>query len=57
MMLVSSGIGVLSVFIGLVVSFHADTSGSATMAVVPIVLFFGVLAAKSATEAISARRA
>lgn len=36
-------IGVLSVVTGLVISYHADTSGSATMAVVPIVLFFLVL--------------
>lgn len=40
-------IGVLSVVTGLVISYHADTSGSATMAVVPIVLFFLVLAARS----------
>jgi ABC-type Mn2+/Zn2+ transport system permease subunit len=30
--------------IGLIVSYHADIAGSATMAVVPIVLFFVVLA-------------
>ena len=40
-------IGVLSVAVGLIISYHADTSGSATMAVVPIVLFFVVLAAQS----------
>ena len=40
-------IGVISVFIGLVVSFHADTSGSATMAIVPIVMFFIVLTVRS----------
>jgi len=40
-------IGVLSVATGLVISYHADTSGSATMAVVPIVLFFLVLAVRS----------
>lgn len=44
MMLASAGIGVLSVVIGLLVSFHANTSGSATMAVIPVVLFFIVLA-------------
>jgi len=43
MMATSAGIGVLSVAVGLVISFHANTSGSATMAVVPIVLFFAVL--------------
>lgn len=40
-------IGVFSVAAGLVISFHADTSGSATMAVVPIVLFFLVLTVRS----------
>jgi len=47
MMLASAAIGVLSVFVGLIVSYHLDTSGSATMAVVPVVLFFLVLTAKS----------
>ena len=47
MMTLAAVIGVLSVFLGLVISYHADTSGSATMAVVPIVLFFVVLAGKS----------
>ena len=47
MMLTSAGIGVASVIVGLVISYHAGTSGSATMAVVPIVLFFLVLAANS----------
>jgi len=40
-------IGVLSVVAGLIISYHADTSCSATMAVVPIVLFFVVLTAQS----------
>ncbi len=43
MMITSAAIGVLSVAVGLIISFHANTSGSATMAVVPIVLFFIVL--------------
>lgn len=47
MMAVAALIGVLSVFIGLIISFHAATSGSATMAVVPVVLFFGVLSFKA----------
>ena len=47
MMATAALIGVLSVVVGLVISFHADTSGSATMAVVPIVLFFSVLTAQS----------
>ncbi len=40
-------IGVLAVVVGLVISFHANTSGSATMAVVPIALFFLVLTFRS----------
>lgn len=47
MMVTSAGIGVLSVVVGLIISYHANTSGSATMAVVPIVLFFAVLAVSS----------
>ncbi len=46
-MAVAALIGVFSVVAGLVISYHADTSGSATMAVVPIVLFFIVLSIQS----------
>jgi len=56
-MMVTSGIiGVSSVVVGLIISYHADTSGSATMAVVPIVLFFIVLTAKSVGKAVRDRR-
>ncbi|MGH8914299.1 MAG: zinc ABC transporter permease AztB [Acidimicrobiia bacterium] len=48
MMVAATVIGVVSVVLGLIVSYHADTSGSATMAVIPIVLFFVVLTIKSA---------
>lgn len=48
MMAVAAAIGVASVAAGLVISYHANTSGSATMAVTPIVAFFVVLAAKTA---------
>lgn len=44
MMATAALIGVGSVAIGLVVSYHANVSGSAAMALVPIVLFFCVLA-------------
>lgn len=50
MMLTAGVIGVLSVTSGLVISYHADTSGSATMALIPIVLFFLVLVAKTLTQ-------
>ena len=47
---VSVLIGVLSVAAGLVISFHADTSGSATMAATPIGLFFVVLGVRAITD-------
>ena len=40
-------IGALSVSTGLVISYHANIAGSATMALVPIVLFFVVLTTKN----------
>jgi ABC-type Mn2+/Zn2+ transport system permease subunit len=50
MMLMSAGIAVVSVWLGLMISFHANTAGSATMAIVPIVIFFLVLAATRVTH-------
>ena len=47
MMAVAALIGVLSVALGLIISFYAGTAGSATMALVPIVLFFVVLTARN----------
>lgn len=47
MMLTAAAIGVFSVLFGLILSFHLDTAGSATMALVPIVLFFVVLTARN----------
>ena len=49
-MVLSAVIGVASVFVGLMVSYHAATSASATIAVTPIVLFFIVLAIRSIGE-------
>ncbi len=54
MMTTAAGIGVLSVIVGLIVSYHANTSGSATMAVIPIVLFFVVLTLRSVRRPIPA---
>lgn len=48
MMAIAVAIGVASVAVGLLISYHANTSGSATMAVTPIVLFFLVLGVRSA---------
>ncbi len=47
MMLTSVAVGVGSVYAGLVVSYHAGTSGSATMAAFPVAVFFLVLVVKS----------
>jgi ABC-type Mn2+/Zn2+ transport system permease subunit len=44
MMMMAAGISVVSVLAGLLLSYHLNTSGSATMALVPIVLFFATLA-------------
>lgn len=46
MMAVAALVGAVSVALGLIVSYHADTSGSATMAVFPIVFFFVTLTIK-----------
>nr|MDJ0498695.1 metal ABC transporter permease [Acidimicrobiia bacterium] len=48
-------IGVFSVAAGLVVSYHADISGSATMAIMPIALFFVVLAVRAAVDRVRQR--
>lgn len=51
MMLVAAGIGVFSVWLGLTISYHFATAASATMALVPIVLFFLVLGVKNLIQA------
>jgi len=43
MMIVAAGISVVSVWLGLVLSYHLGTAASATMALVPVVVFFLVL--------------
>ncbi len=50
MMVTAAVIGVMSVAAGLIISYHFDTAGSATMAVVPIVLFFVTLTVKNLAE-------
>ena len=57
MMAVAALIGVFSVVAGLIISYHANTSGSATMAVIPIALFFIVLTARNATAGLRDRKA
>jgi manganese/iron transport system permease protein len=56
MMMTAAAIGTLSVVVGLMISYHANTSGSATMAIVPIVLFFVVLTGKAITATRTAKR-
>jgi manganese/iron transport system permease protein len=50
MMVVAAVVGVISVWLGLTISYHFGTAASATMALVPIVLFFALLGAKNATR-------
>ena len=47
MMAAAALIGLGSVVVGLIASYHLDTSGSATMAIVPVLLFFAVLSIKA----------
>jgi len=47
MMATAAVIGAGSVVVGLILSYHLGTSGSATMAIVPIVTFFVVLTGKA----------
>jgi manganese/iron transport system permease protein len=51
-MVLGAVIGVASVMVGLVVSYHAATSASATIAVMPIVAFFIVLTFRSVSDRI-----
>ncbi|MDY6055642.1 zinc ABC transporter permease AztB [Micrococcus sp.] len=56
MMMVAVLVGSLGVTAGLVLSYHWGTAGSATMALVPIVLFFVVLLTRAAVLALAGRR-
>jgi len=53
MVVVAAGIGVVSVWLGLTLSYYLGTAASATMALVPIVLFFVVLALKQVRQRVS----
>lgn len=50
MMAVSVVISLASVWVGLIISYYAGTAGSATMALVPIALFFVVLTLREMTK-------
>jgi ABC-type Mn2+/Zn2+ transport system permease subunit len=56
-MLLAAAIGVFSVWLGLIISYYANTSGSATMAVMPIAFFFVVLTVRSVSSARRSRPA
>lgn len=56
MMITAGAIGILSVVGGLIISYHARTSGSATMALIPIVLFFVVLGSKSLRQGLRTKK-
>lgn len=52
MMLISVVIALFSVWLGLTLSYYLNTAGSATMAIVPVVLFFIVLTMTKARQAL-----
>jgi manganese/iron transport system permease protein len=56
MMTTAAGIGVGSVWLGLVLSYYLGTAGSATMALIPVVFFFLVLFAKRVGAAMKTRK-
>ncbi|MDO5634249.1 MAG: zinc ABC transporter permease AztB [Micrococcus sp.] len=55
MMVLAALIGAASVTLGLIISFHAGTAASATMALVPIVVFFLVLASQALVRLLRTR--
>lgn len=55
MMATAAIIGVGSVWLGLVVSYYLGTAGSATMALIPVVVFFLILIAQRTMGALSRR--
>lgn len=56
MIATSVGAGVLAVYVGLLLSYHFDLAGGASMAAVAVAQFFGVLAVRELVEAVAARR-
>ena len=55
MMLIAASVGVFSVWIGLTLSYYLGTAASATMALVPIVLFFLVLTTQQVISGLRAK--
>ncbi|WFP17662.1 metal ABC transporter permease [Citricoccus muralis] len=56
MIAVSVAIGLLAVWVGLLISFYAGTAASASMSLVPVVLFFVVLAVREVVRLVRRRR-
>ncbi len=56
MMLIATVIAIASVWAGLIISYHINTAGSATMALVPIAVFFVVLTITRTRQRIHAIR-
>ena len=57
MIVVSVGFAAFSVWLGLLISYHAGTAGSATMALVAVGIFFLVLVATGTRRRVASRRA
>jgi ABC-type Mn2+/Zn2+ transport system permease subunit len=56
MIATSVAAGVLAVYVGLLLSYHFDLAGGASMAGVAVAQFFGVLAVRELAEAVTALR-
>jgi ABC-type Mn2+/Zn2+ transport system permease subunit len=57
MMALAAVLGVVAVYVGLVISFHLDLAGSATIALVAVAEFFLVVLVRDALRAVRGRRA
>jgi ABC-type Mn2+/Zn2+ transport system permease subunit len=56
MMATAVGIGLVSVYVGLLLSYHYDTAAGATMSGLSVAVFFVVLAVKEVATAVGGRR-
>ena len=56
MMVGAAALSVVSVWLGLVISYHLGTAASATMAIIPVAIFFLVLPFSKAIHARRQRR-
>lgn len=56
MMILAGVVGILSVAVGLLVSFHLDTAGGATIVLIQALVFFAALAARAAGDGLGVPR-